>query len=856
MLNLETRREILGITVFQDADRASQFYYLPGPPHITREGGTPLFDLFSYRKGGETAATLAGGFLNMTVDLGIGDLKERIEGRLKEQHGDDVTLASVPFSKGTARVIALGEDSGAVRGGAERETAPGGAPLVARGPRFIENILGAGQPSLDGDNRAIFSFSLTEDGAAFFLGVLDGATNARPVGAIYELEYVGLLPAYDLEITIDFSSSYEYTRSRFTLGTLLFKADVDNIVEELQRRESIRIKETARTLELSTPQAVRERQDRIDRLVKDLATGALFQPSLTPGQPKVGGDTITAADPTTTVPATTPAAGVPPTGQVAQQFGPSAAVLAGMGQALNRDRPTADPATAGGASGAASGGVNGASGASGTPASGQGGQGGQAQPPTTAGDLWNRLGRPQAAYALRNIRQEERRTVTYNLSQVTAQKQTVAPQSFVQFMTEPRTLAQHIHVIDLNHPFFQRLNLNINAADVDFAAEGIVQMAVQVRYGVRPDGTAPKDTAEVILRGRGDSRDFTFFVDGRRTQQYEYKLIVDYRADFGIGVRDARIEGAWTPTEAKSLAVHPRWLERTLPVRLQLAPNVPDDVTEVQARVRYVNAPRGIDDSALVSLTATHREETVPVRLTGADERCEVQQTLFYADGTQEELPVVELPVAADAASGVVVVNAPRANRLDGDLLMLDPIGELASVVVDTQVSQGGAMLDARGFELTAAGKLERWSVRLPQRGVTPTLRYRERRIYRDGGLETEEWREPVSPSIVVGIPAEGVLPVAVRYLGPPPSALGLSAMVLDLDYAAPNGDPRFAQNTSLLITDDAATHTQDWKVRLPDRDARTYRWRLTLLNPDGTDHSTPFTADTRSTLLLRAPQA
>ena len=44
------------------------------------------------------------------------------------------------------------------------------------------------------------------------MGILSGNVNARPVGVIYELEYIGLLPAYDLEITINFKSSYEYTR--------------------------------------------------------------------------------------------------------------------------------------------------------------------------------------------------------------------------------------------------------------------------------------------------------------------------------------------------------------------------------------------------------------------------------------------------------------------------------------------------------------------------------------------------------------------------------------------------------------------------------------------------------------------
>jgi hypothetical protein len=852
MLNLETRMELLGVTVFQDADQPTRFYHLPAPPHITVERGQPLFDLFSYRKGGEAGQDVAGGFLNMVVDVGLGGLKPRLEGRLKEQYGDEVTLAPVPFTRGTARVIALGEDSGA-GGTADGGAVPAPATAATRGPRFIENILGAGQPSLDGDNRAIFSFSLSEDGAAFMMGVLSGNVNARPIGVIYTLEYVGLLPAYDLEISIDFKSSYEYSRSRFTLGTLLFRADIDNIVEALKQEQHIRIRETARTLELSDPAAIRERQNRIDALVKDLATGALFQPSLTPGEPKVRGDTITAADPSTTVPATPAAGQMAGNVGAALQHGPSAAAAAGTGAMLaGREHVEAD------AGGTATPGT-GTSGTSGSATSGSGtsgGTSGTASPPAgTAGDVWNQMGRPQAAFVLKNISQEEQRTVTYNLSQVSAQSQSIAPQNFIQFLTSEHDLRDHLHVVDLNHPFFARINLNISAQGVDFAAEGVVQMTVQLRYGTRPDGSAPKDTAEAILRSSTDSKEFTFFADARQTQGYEYKLIVDYRNNFGIGLKDARVQSGWIRTEARSLSVHPSWLGRVLPVTLQLAPSLPADVAEVHAVVRYVNPARNIDDSAQVILGGQNRSQLVQVRLAGETEQFQVTPTVFYTDGTNEVLPTLHLPNPDAGESGdVVVLDTPRGGHLNGDVIMLDPLNELQSVVVDTEVSQAGSVLDSRSLELATPGKRELFSVRLTQRDQPAQMRYRERRVFKDGGLETGDWQEPTSPNLVVGIPAEGVLAVSVRYLGPPPSQIGLSALLLDLAYKDPAGNPKFDQSDALLITDDPQSFAQDWKVRLPTRTARSYTWKLTLLAQDGTESSTEVRTDTRDQLILRPP--
>lgn len=844
MLNLETRMDVLGVTVFQDADDPTRFYHLPVPPHITVEGGQPLFDLFTYRKGGTAGTDVAGGFLNMAVDTGLGSLKPRLEARLKERYGNGVTLASVPYTRGTARVIALGEQSDP----GSSSTEPGGTTptaSAATGVRFIERILGAGQPSLDGDNRAIFSFSLTEDGAAFMLGVLNGNVNARPVGVIYTLEYVGLLPAYDLEITIDFKSSYEYTRQRFTLGTLLFRADVDNVIEALKQNQSIKIRETSRTIALSDPQAVRERQTRIDALVKDLATGALFQPSLTPGEPRVRGDTITAADPSTTAP--TPA-GSPVT--AALQHGPSAAVAAGTSAMLARGEPATDPegSATTPASGAASGNpATGATGASGTNPPGT--------PARTAADVWNQLGRPQAAFVLRNIRQDEQRSVTYSLTQTTAQAQTIAPQNFIQFLAAEHDLRSHVHIVDLNHPFFARININLNAQGVDFAAEGVVQMTVQVRYGTRPDGTAPKDTAEVILRGTSDSKDLTFFADARGTQWYEYKLTVDYRANFSLGIPETRAESDWIRTETRSLSVHPAWLRRVMPLTLQLAPNVPPDVSEVHTVVRYVNAARHVDESTQVILNAQQRSRTLHLSPERPDDPYEVTSTVFYTDGARDALPTLRHPDATrGGADDVLVLDVPRDGFLSGDVIMLDPLGELQSVVVDTEVRQAGRLLEARSVELSTPGKRETFSVRLPENDKAPEVRYRERRLFRDGGLETNDWQQPASPNIIVGIPAQGVMSVAVRYLGPPPSQLGLNGVLLDLTYRDPAGDRAFDQDDALLITDDPSTFTQDWKVRLPDRNARTYQWKLTLLLQDGTESSGPAHQDTRDQLILRLP--
>ncbi|HEY3260288.1 MAG TPA: hypothetical protein VGJ95_08465, partial [Pseudonocardiaceae bacterium] len=911
MLDLESRQEILGITVYRDADQSDLFYYLPAPPHISRDAGGPMFDLFAYRKGGEAGQTLAGGFLTMTVDVGLGDLHERIKGRLAAQAGGEAKLTSVPYSRGSVRVIALDADTGG--GGA------GGAGSAAGGAaRFVQTIVGTGTPSLDGDNRAIFSLSLSEEGSAFFLAVLEGRANARPVGVVYELEYVGLLPAYSLDIQIDMKSSYEFLQSRFSANTLFFKADIDDITEKLQKNQSIVVKETARVLELSTPEALADRQRRINELVTSLCSGVLFQQTLVPGQPMVGGQLLSVAGlpsgtpttPTTPTTSTTttgtprpvtptptptpvtptpvtptpvtptpvtptpvtptpvtptpitptpvtprPVNPMPPPPDPGPAEGPDPAPVtpapvtpapvtpapvtpapvtpAPVTPAPVTPAPVGGPVTptprpAGGpvtptpvtptpvtpipvtptpvtpATPVVTTPVTPATPVVTTPVTPRPAQPTPAQPtppaqPAASGgsgggglqELWDKLGRPQVAYATRSISQQERRTISYHLDQVTAQKQNVAPQSFLQFMASPAELRQRVHVIDLDHPFYQRLKIHVDAADVDFAAEGVNQLTVEIRYGTRPDGTRPKDTASAILRGRNDAKDFEFFTDANRTLSYEYRLIVDYRNDFGVGVRQTHVEGPWTSTELRSLSVHPRWLGVMVPATLQLAPNVPPDVQEIQVQVRYQRPEAGVDDGELVTLNPSQRAQLVPLRLAAVADQVSFTPTVYYSDGGSERLPPLFLPNAQ--ATDALVFGVPSDGRVNGDVTLNDALGELAKVIVDIETSQTGRVVDARSLELAGNAARQIWSVRLPERDKSASVRWRQRLAYAEGGIETSDWVQASGPNLVAGIPSEGVLTVTVQYVGSPPSVLGLGALVVQLNYADPGGDQAFA---------------------------------------------------------------
>jgi len=104
MLYLDSPVEIGRVTLFRDYSNANRYYYLPNSPRLAMEGGEPKFELLIFRrditdnplfKEGDRPG---GGFLTMTVDLGISeDALNAIRGQLRRRTGGVVEpeIASV-----------------------------------------------------------------------------------------------------------------------------------------------------------------------------------------------------------------------------------------------------------------------------------------------------------------------------------------------------------------------------------------------------------------------------------------------------------------------------------------------------------------------------------------------------------------------------------------------------------------------------------------------------------------------------------------------------------------------------------------------------------------------------------------
>jgi hypothetical protein len=260
-----------GISVFGDHLDPQQWYYLPLSPRlVTRtENGTevPAFSLLRFKGGsGES-----GGFLNFDVDLHVdAALLDEVAGKIRSQQNlhDLPRLAPVPLESGTVKLLVLGDDS----------TAPATDPAAPR--RFVLKSQHNAQPSLYGDNAAAFSVQLDEDGAVLVERSIDGELS--PVGVVYSLDYIGLRPAYNVHLSIDWQRVQEHLDTSFAVDALFVSTDITTAVDKLIEDRVIVVEVDTFVLDTAENKGVIAGRDAAVAEVYDMITDAFFTASIDP----------------------------------------------------------------------------------------------------------------------------------------------------------------------------------------------------------------------------------------------------------------------------------------------------------------------------------------------------------------------------------------------------------------------------------------------------------------------------------------------------------------------------------------------------------------------------------------------
>lgn len=281
MLLLDARSRIInGLSVFPDHADPEQWYYMPTAPHLTTRRDSALgVDIPQFMLLGFRGDAGNGGFLNFDCNVGasqaqIDDLAREIANA--ENLRNAPRIAPIPLEGGTVRLMMLGKDSAA--------PAPTGTPAAPTGPQFVLKMDHSANPSLYGDNQAAFSVQLDQDGFTVMQQVLDG--EILPIAVVYSLEFLGLRPAYNIRLKVDWDRVQKHMDESFSASILVFSTEIGKAVDELIDKRAIVLESDTFVAEGDDTKGIIDRRDAALAQVRSMITDAFFNVSLPPWTPE------------------------------------------------------------------------------------------------------------------------------------------------------------------------------------------------------------------------------------------------------------------------------------------------------------------------------------------------------------------------------------------------------------------------------------------------------------------------------------------------------------------------------------------------------------------------------------------
>jgi len=301
MLYFEAPYQIIeGLTILRDHADPLQFYYYPLAPQLAQNpDGSPSFLFVKYRQDLSNlpqGCEPGGGFLNFDVDLRVDDDRlnntaQQLKSRLNLK--DTPRLAPIDYRRGTTRLIFLdaqdpnANSPAANTANASSTSSPDDSSATATSttpadqPKFVEKASYYATPSLYGDNRACFSVQLSAQGATLVQETLDAKTSM--IGVVYDLVFVGLRPAYQVNLQVDWSQVYSFVEDHFKASAIFFSVDIDNVTEKLIENRVIKLDVISFGAGASDADIIGEKDEAV-KFIKGFVTEKFFQPSMTPNK--------------------------------------------------------------------------------------------------------------------------------------------------------------------------------------------------------------------------------------------------------------------------------------------------------------------------------------------------------------------------------------------------------------------------------------------------------------------------------------------------------------------------------------------------------------------------------------------
>ena len=659
---------IAGLTLFRDHADPNLFYYACERPRLALNEGVPEFVFLVYQRDitdnpnltPEAKLQLGGGFLAFTVDLSVDDVQlNEVRRRLGQFADGTVQLAPLPYRSGTVR-LSITKDTA---------EAPGATASAPKGVSFFEEVYGTSKPSLLSGNRATFGVMLDHEGALLMEAALKSGIS--PIGVIYDLEYLGMRPAFNVKITADYKRIYSHLEMQFGIrggvGPITAAVDIGMAWQKLREDGSIKVE----VINFTDDENFRKQADAAfdwfkTELLRDFFKSSLEPPSfMKQGQSSnllgalqslLGPLTESQQGPTR------PVMGVPTTLAPTPSAPPTSL---DSGTQTTADRNKAATAAA-------------------AP------QDGAAKPASNGAQFGLQIG-----FSLKMYQQEELKTRSFEYSMQAAVARTAAPQGLFSTIVNGMDLSRAIKRVSLDDDFFKHVNAKFQLG-ADLTASQIELVTINIEYpGVRPDGVQPEQVGGLTFTPQDSgAKSFRTFLNDELDLRYRYKMDVHFAQNSEWQGNEPHYTSGWIVETGQAPQVNPFDAIDQLEVEVSVGSSVADPVQQVQVDLVYDDPAVGMRAERSFTFRPGDPSKSWKLRFPeSARHRFRHRVTYFLIDNMRHQTDWVESgEITTEALS--LIIPGPFLNTMEISVLsLLDPT-RILDATVDVLYAD-----PARGYE-------------------------------------------------------------------------------------------------------------------------------------------------------------
>ncbi len=710
---------IRGMMIYGDHSDPNLFYYVQERPRLAKNDGVPEFVFLKYRRDitdnpdfdPDTKAALGGGFLAFTVDLGVDDAElKAVKQELGRFADGEVKLAPIQFRKGSVR-LTITKDA------ADAQDAPADTP---RGLTFFEEVYGATTPSLFGFNRATFAITLSQEAATLFEAAL--RSGISPVGVIYDLEFLGMRPAFDVRISANYHRVYKELDIEFGARGQIYAVslgvDIGAAFQRLRDRGVIKVE----VLNFTDEENLRKQADEAFNWFKTELLKEFFKSSIEPPalmRSNGGGGLLS---------------------QLTNLLGSLGTTQRGAAQPQLGTPTTANPTTAQPATTVSSNVAGATQSSAGAGTTGGGGGTGGTNPSPF-----------QVAFSLKYLDQVEDKERVFEYSMQAAVAREAAPQGLFSTVVEGLNLETAIKEVSLDDPFFTRLVATVSMGG-DLVSAGINVVAVNLEYpGERAVNEEPTNVGGFLFKpDQLDAHTFTNWLNAKNDRRYRYYMDIHFKPDSPYVGKDVHVTTDWEVTRDRQLTIDPLDQIGLLDVEASLGRLTDNQVEQVQVELWYEDQVNDFETHKTFSFKPGEPSKHWRVRLSDRNQISYRYRLLYFlSEGLRYQ---TEWQTSEDPA---LVINDPFNNQIKARLVPLLDTNNLieADVNITYEEAETGYRRTVQKI-FTGGAPLTSTDVVIPTLAEQPSgVAYDVTIVRSDGSVFVSE------PHLITTLPA--VLPIA-----------------------------------------------------------------------------------------------